>query len=187
MKLSKKLWALFLAMMCMVNVIVYIQYYATEKIDKVIIGENLISLTGEINSENSVSTSFPGNGNALVAFDIFFSTYNRTNNGTLTCTIEEDEQIVFSDTMDMVLLEDNSFFRIQCKDITLKEGQEYKLTVFSETEENSVTAWLDESGNLVSNLYTVKKLPLTGLLLTNLTYALINYLLCLMIHFLRRK
>lgn len=187
MKLSKKLWALFLVLMCIVNLIVYLQYYATEKIEKVIIGENLVSLTGEINAENTVSSAFLGNGCSLISFDIFFSTYNRTNSGNLTCTLSEGEQILFSDTIDMAVLQDNSFCRFECEDIVLIKGQEYKLSVYSDTTEESVTAWRDDDGNLVSNLYTVKTLSVSGLLTTNLTYAIINYLLCLMIYYLRRK
>ena len=124
MKLSKKLWALFLIMMCIVNTTVYIQYYAAEKIEKVVIGENLISLTGEINAENTVSSVFSGNGHSLKSFDVFFSTYNRTNSGNLTCTLYEGDQIIFSDTIDMSGLQDNSFHHIVCNDIVLKNDQE---------------------------------------------------------------
>lgn len=187
MKLNRKAWLLFLCLMCAVNMIVCFQYYASEQTEKISLGENLVSTTGEINRDNSVISTFSGNGNELAQFEVFLSTFNRKNEGTLVCTITEGDAVVFTDAVNMADIEDNSFHTIDCSGTFLKENVVYTLSLSAETEKESVTAWLDADGNIVANIYTVHKLTITKLLAVNLVYALLNYLLCLMIFLLKHK
>lgn len=187
MKLTRKTWMLFLALMCLVNMIVCVQHCMDKKTGKISLGESLVSLTGEITSTNTVRSTFCGNGQELAGLDVFFSTFNRKNDGIVICAISVGENVIFKNTVNMETIEDNSFHKIDASGIFLEDSVEYTLSLSADSEQESVTAWLDENGTIVANIYTLHKLTITKLLLVNLVYALVNYLLCLMISLLKRK
>jgi hypothetical protein len=188
MKLTKKYWACFLLLMCLVNGIVYIVFFVAEKNDKLSISENLVLLTEEIHADSNVTSKFSGAGGVLEAIEVFFSTHNRDNKGNVTVEILCGEEQICRYTADMAKLPDNQYFRwTMDAGKRLSAEKEYTVSLSSDTMGGSVSGWTDENGALVANIYISQTPSLGQIVAVNIMYAVINYIFCLLICSLRKK
>lgn len=188
MKLTKKYWLLFFVLMCIVNLVMFFNHYSNGTINKFNIGVNLVNLTGEIQKDTPVSSSFVGNGEIPLQLEVFFSTYARENSGEIFVTISDDKEVICECSSDMELIGDNQFFSWDLKNCkALNKGSEYTISVHSNVTENGISGWTDENGNLVASIYTAKTLSAVQIIIFNLFYAVVNYVFCLLLYLLRRK
>ena len=187
MKLTKNIWILFIFLMILTNMIVYLNYFVRQKETSIVLGEQLVSLTDEITIGKKVDTIFKGNNNKVHTIDVFFSTYNRLNQGTLTLTLYDNDKQLYSTTVDMSIVKDNEYHRFLFPCGRLYKEHYYRLVLSSDAQEHGISAWIDEDGVLVAKVSTIVQPTISHLLAINITYAVLNYTFCVIIKALRKR
>lgn len=152
------------------------------------VGWNLSELTEIIDEGREISFVIPGNNDKLMNISVFFSTYARNNTGNLLMTVSSHGDTIFRQRVALNEISDNSFFDFGNINIQMKKNEEYTVTFSAENgNESGVSAWRDESGNLVAWYVTEKCLSVDDFLKVNAFFVPLNLIACLMLKALRRK
>lgn len=190
LRLSKRYIAILISIVILSNAI-----YCIKKLDGrnkeyvYAVGSELNELSEIISDNNIIIQQIKGDGNSLRRLEIFFSTYNRENTGTLSVLVTDEKTAIFADSIPTAEIEDNSFLTIEGNGERLVSDRDYYLVLSADNRDDSgVSVWSDADENLVCSYVTAEEgITAEGLIKLNLTFALAGYVICRILQALRRK
>lgn len=182
---KKRTIYIILLLTAVLNSIIFFRFIMYPMFQEQIISEDLVKLTGEINVNNTVSEIFIAQDNYINKIEIFFSTYDRVNDGVTEVSILEGEDIIYRDVIHNNEVLDNSYKVINTENISTKKGEEYQIRISSLEDKNGISAWKDNEGKLVAKVIYEKKLELINIFQINIVFLGINTFLIKLIKYLK--
>ncbi|CAH0122352.1 hypothetical protein PAE9249_04902 [Paenibacillus sp. CECT 9249] len=168
-------------------------------------GTELSENIGEITPDVLIEQSFISDQNDLSQLNLFFSTFNRLNNGETIIQLLDGEtkEIIRKININNEEITDNDFFNIKFDPITNSKNRKLILNIKSYNTDslNAVTIWIDrtksknsglkvnglhEEGSIVFDLIYENKINLQDILWTNVFFVFLNILISRLFIFLKR-
>lgn len=176
----------FCAFILLINILVYIRFVQYPQRQQVVIARELGTISEPLSADSTVELPLEGNGDMLVSFSVFFSTYGRKNMGEISLEILNQGKIITQNTVDMQNLEDNAWYDFSGLDVRLEKGEAYQVKLTSTPIKGGISVWFDNDGVLVSSYWQTHQITPFEWLFVNITYSVVC-LIILGIHFWLRK
>ncbi len=191
-----------------VYLVKYSDYFQTLNLNlkTISLGKNLGANFGEITSNVEIEQSFVSDYDHLKSIRLYFSTFNRENNGNTIITIEKSDtnEIVRQIKLDNNKVKDNSYRTITFDEIPSSKDQVYILKITSNDDKpgNSITVWKDnkyypntllskndvhEDGTLVADLIYEMKFEIWDFIINSLFFCIINILMIELLRFIKNR
>ena len=176
----------FCAFILLINILVYIRFVQYPQRQQVVIARELETISEPLSADSTVELSLEGNGDMLVSFSVFFSTYGRKNMGELSLEILNQDKIITRNAVDMQNLEDNAWYDFSGLNVKLERGKTYQIKLTSTPITDSISVWFDNNGALVSSYWQTHQITPLEWFFVNITYSVVC-LIILGMHFWLRK
>lgn len=171
------------------------------------LGGDLNENFGEITSQLDIKQSFVAKSENLSGMNIFFSTFNRVNNGkTILRILDENKSIILRTvTLNNVEIQDNSYTKISFEPIKGTKDKVLFLSISASTSTevgNGITVWKDFDksentklsvnnetieGTIVGDIIYENKMNTFKRIIINLVILLLNFLTLRLFRFLKKR
>ncbi|MBC8578933.1 hypothetical protein [Zhenhengia yiwuensis] len=170
----------------MVNLIIFVRFMVFPQNEEQIIGQNLVSITEDINMNNTIIQTLIPNNDTIVGMEIFFSTFNRENPGNTNISLLDGDKEIFNYEIDNSKIIDNEYLELDNLRINVEKGHVYTLMLSSDNSNEGITAWKDAENNLVLTIEYAKVLNILQIIFINVVFLILNIVWIKLFTFLKR-
>ena len=104
---------------------------------------------GQIKSDKTFVQTITPEGNRVTSFSVLFATYNRENDTDLTVSLISDGAVIYKETINTSVLEDNTYKEFLFDEPLEVNGKSLSLEFSSnsDSDDNAVTIWQNPDSN----------------------------------------
>lgn len=177
---------MFALLFILIIVIVSVRFFIRPAVTEIVLASDLHEINGEILPGQSVDAVLPTTDGKLISFSVFFSTFNRQNDGTLNFAVLENGEGKYEKQIQINDISDNQYYDFNDLNLELSKKNEYEIVITSNPSRGAVTTWKDTEGKLVGKGKVLAQPGVFTIIVTIITYCIISFLLCIMIGFLKK-
>lgn len=177
-----------LILLCFFSIaIIFVRFYINPVETDITLGSDLLETTGEILPEHRIDSSFVSMvDGTLSSFRVFFSTYNRENEGKLRFSILDNSGEKYERQVELNDIVDNQFFEFADINLEIEANEIYSIRMESNPQKGAVTAWYDKDRQIIASGKVLARPNILRIIVTIIVYCFISLLLCLMIGYLKQ-